>query len=304
MNDRGRVGEGVVVGAGDVSLEGEVSRSVTMYAGNADVSGSIGRELTMAGDNLTLTNTARIGGNLSARVRQLKNVHIADGATITGTRDIQVRVRENHFTRPRFYFYQAVWLAAAMLVGWLGLILFPGFFQASTRAVGSGWRSLGLGIASSGGRARGYNLDSHHAGWPSGLAHVARGVSDCDLPGEDLGWSIPGADASEAAGSDEERLAAGTTGGPADPHHRRVHPVSWRSWSTSVWFAWVWERLPGSFIGFRDRQRRPEKGLPRFVRPQARLDDGFMEGTISGLLPYDRQFTDVLSLRASRIPPS
>ena len=58
-----------MVGAGDVSLEGEVNRSATIYAGNADVSGSIGRELTMAGDNLTLTNTARVGGNLSARVR-------------------------------------------------------------------------------------------------------------------------------------------------------------------------------------------------------------------------------------------
>jgi len=147
VGDRGHVGEGLVAGAGDVSLEGEVTRSVTMFAGNADVSGSVGRELTMAGDNLTLTNTARIGGNLSARVHELKNVHIADGATITGTRDIQQRVRESHFTRPRFYFFQAVWLAAAMLVGWLGLVLFPGFFQASTHAVGSGWRSLGLGFA-------------------------------------------------------------------------------------------------------------------------------------------------------------
>jgi hypothetical protein len=145
VNDRGHVGHGMVVAAGDVSLEGEVNRSVTMFAGNADVSGSIGRELTMAGDSLTLTNTSRIGGSLSARVHELKNVHIADRATIVGTRDIQVRVRKSHFARPRFYFYQTVWLAAAMLVGWLGLVVFPGFFQASTHAVGSGWRSLGLG---------------------------------------------------------------------------------------------------------------------------------------------------------------
>ena len=62
------------------------------------------------------------------------------------TRDIQVRARESHFARPKFYFFQAIWLAAAMLVGWLGLVLFPGFFQATTHAVGSGWRSLGLGI--------------------------------------------------------------------------------------------------------------------------------------------------------------
>ena len=147
VNDRGHVGGGVVAGAGDVNLEGDVRRSVTMFAGNADVSGSVGRELTMTGDSLTLTNTARIGGNLSAHVRDLKNVHIADGATIAGSRDIQVRVRENHFTHPGFYFFQAIWLASAMLVGWLALVLFPGFFQATTQAVGSGWRSLGLGIA-------------------------------------------------------------------------------------------------------------------------------------------------------------
>ena len=93
LNDRGRVGEGVLVGAGDVSLEGDVTRSVNIYAGTADVSGSIGRELAMAGDHLTLTNTARVGGNLSARVRHLANVHIADGATITGSREIRVRGR-------------------------------------------------------------------------------------------------------------------------------------------------------------------------------------------------------------------
>jgi len=144
-NDRSHVGDGILAGAGEVSLDGEVKRSVNVFAGNADVSGSIGRDLTIAGGSLMLTNTARVGGNLSARVHQLKDVHIADGATIAGKRDIQVQVRKSQFTRPRFYFHQAVWLAAAMLVGWLGLVLFPGFFRATTQAVGSGWGSLGLG---------------------------------------------------------------------------------------------------------------------------------------------------------------
>src|SRR6184192_2066018 len=146
VDNRGHVGDGIVVGAGDISLEGEVKRSATIFAGNADVSGTIGRDLTMAGRSLTLTNTARVGCNLSARVRQLKDVNIADGATIAGKRDIQVRVRRSQFERPRFYLHQAVWLAAAMLVGCLGLALFPGFFQACTEAVGAGWRSLGLGV--------------------------------------------------------------------------------------------------------------------------------------------------------------
>jgi len=83
IDDRGRVGDGIVVAVGDASLEGEVKRGVDIVtSGSADVSGRIGRDLTMVGRNLTLTNTAWVGGNLSARVRQLKEVHIADGATI------------------------------------------------------------------------------------------------------------------------------------------------------------------------------------------------------------------------------
>jgi len=145
--DRGHVGDGIVAAAGDVSLEGEVKRSVDMLlSGNADVSGSIGRDMTVTGRGLTLTNTARVGGNLTARVRQLEGVHIADGAIIAGKRDVQARVRKSQFARSRFYFRQALSFASAMLVGWLGLILVPGFFRATTQAVGSGWRSLGLGI--------------------------------------------------------------------------------------------------------------------------------------------------------------
>jgi hypothetical protein len=148
VNDRGHVGEGVVAAAGDVTIEGDVKRSVNILAsGNTDVSGTIGRDLNMSGVSLTLTNTARVGGNLSARLRQMNEAHIADGATIAGKRDIQVHVRESQFARPRFYFHQAVWFAAALLVGWLGLVLFPAFFRATTQGVGSGWLSLGLGVA-------------------------------------------------------------------------------------------------------------------------------------------------------------
>ena len=148
VDDRSHVGEGVVVAAGEVSLEGDVKRSVDiMGSGNADMSGSVGRDLTMfGGRSLTLTDTARVGGNLSARVRELKDVHIADGATIAGKRDIQLQVRQSPYSHPRFYFHQAIWFASAMLVGWLGLVFFPGFFRATTQAVGSGWTSLGLGI--------------------------------------------------------------------------------------------------------------------------------------------------------------
>jgi cytoskeletal protein CcmA (bactofilin family) len=145
--NKSHVGDGILAGAADITVEGEVTRSITIFAGSTDVSGSIGRDLTVTGGGLMLANSARVGGNLTARVHRQKDVHIADGAIIGGKRDIQMRVEKSRFVRPKFYFFQAVRLLAAMLVGWLGLVLFPGFFLGSAQAVGSGWRSFGLGSA-------------------------------------------------------------------------------------------------------------------------------------------------------------
>src|SRR3989442_1335253 len=72
-------------------------------------------------------------------------------------------------------------------------------------------------VWSPGGVADCDNPGSDHAGWAPGLADAVRTVSGCDLPGEDLGGSLPWADASEASRSDEGRLGAGITGGAADP---------------------------------------------------------------------------------------
>jgi len=79
VDDKGHVGDGIVAGAADVGLEGDVMRSVTVFAGSVDVSGNIGRDLTMTGGNLTLANSARVGGNLTARVRRQESAHRRPG---------------------------------------------------------------------------------------------------------------------------------------------------------------------------------------------------------------------------------
>src|SRR5437667_945328 len=101
---------------------------------------------------------------------------------------------------------------------------FPSLHSGGGRRLAQPW----AGGWGPGRRAGGHSGGSHHAGWHPGLANVVGGVSGCDLPGEDLGWSLPGAGASEASWGHKARLAAGATGGLVDPHHCWVHPVSWR----------------------------------------------------------------------------
>ena len=265
IDDRGRVGDGIVVAVGEATLEGEVKRSVNIVTGGSvDVSGTIGRDLTMIGRSLVLTNTARIGGNLSARVRQLKEVQIADGATIGGKRDIQVRVRESSFTRPRFYFHQAVlvrWRHTGRMAGHAFVSrLLPGHDSTGELRLAQS----GTGGWGSSGRAGGHGRHRHHAGWLPALPNGARAVSGCDLPGENLGWSLLGANTSEAIRSHKERLAAGTPGGPVDPHPPGIHPISWRAGSLGCGlpgFGSVCRAALSGFTTGNDSMKRPTGGL-------------------------------------------
>jgi cytoskeletal protein CcmA (bactofilin family) len=140
----------VVVGAQTVDLEGTVTRSVLAGTPLLRGFGSIGRNLTMRGGALELDKSARVGGDVSAYVRDPKDVRIAPGAVIAGktsTHLTPAKGRANRYTQPSFYIWRAVELAGALLVAWLMLTLAPTFVEGATRAVGSPWRSLGLGFA-------------------------------------------------------------------------------------------------------------------------------------------------------------
>src|SRR5579864_8687582 len=101
---------------------------------------------------------------------------------------------------------------------------FPGDDSASRLRLAQ----CGAGDCNSGRRTCRHRRHSHNVGWFPTLPDVARAVFGCDLPGENLGWSLPGANPSEAIRSHEGRLAAWTRCGSTDSHYRWVHPVSWR----------------------------------------------------------------------------
>src|SRR5207237_1166787 len=84
-------------------------------------------------------------------------------------------------------------------------------------------------VCSTPGRAGRANRNSHHTGWHPAVANVVNGVSDCHLPGEDLGGSLPGTQTSKASWFYEARLDPESTRWPIDPHHRWIHPLYWRT---------------------------------------------------------------------------
>jgi hypothetical protein len=144
----GRIGGGLVVGGADATLDGNITRSADVFAGNADLRGEIGRDLYFAGGTLSLTPPARIGGNLGAHVQKNQDVRIAPGVAVGGKTDVSLTVRKSRFLQSRFYFWQAVSFAGTLLIGWLMLVIAPGFFHGAVQAIrSSAWRCLGLGFA-------------------------------------------------------------------------------------------------------------------------------------------------------------
>lgn len=137
----------LVVGSQEADLLGKVDGGVLAYASSLNVHGDIGRNILARVGEINLNSPTHVGGSLTVAVRDRNRVRIADGVTIAGPTEIKVRSHVSRFLRARFYVWRAIGLIGAFLVGWAVMYLFPVFFQTTSRGVGSGWRSFGLGFA-------------------------------------------------------------------------------------------------------------------------------------------------------------
>jgi len=137
--------------AADNNLDGAVARDVMAFSATVEARGKIGRNLSAFADRVLVSGTGTVGGNLMARVPATDRLTVDPAAKVSGKTDIQIRPGRSGWQarlgQPRFYFWQAVQLAGAMIVGALLLTLFPVFYRSAAGAVTSWPRSLGLGFA-------------------------------------------------------------------------------------------------------------------------------------------------------------
>ena len=139
IDSSGRVGGDVIAGTGDGRFEGAVGRDVLLAAtGDAHVEGGVGRNFQAYVGDITLFPPGRVGGNLRLFVRDKDHVHLDPGVAVGGKTDIQTRKPEpSRYRRPKFYFWEAVQLAAALITGLLIAWLFPALFGVSVNRLGA-----------------------------------------------------------------------------------------------------------------------------------------------------------------------
>jgi cytoskeletal protein CcmA (bactofilin family) len=147
LDKEGRVENDILLGADVVRLRGSVGRDASMLAGSLDAEGDVGRNLQTYTNALIVARSAKIGGNLEAHLKKKQDADIDPGATIAGKTDIsEGRRSPSRYTQAKFYYWQAIWMAGAFIIGLLLHWLAPTFFATRLDSGRSLLVSGGLGF--------------------------------------------------------------------------------------------------------------------------------------------------------------
>lgn len=138
IDNSGSVGVDAVVGSSNARLRGTVGRDLLLLTGDGQVEGGVGRDARAYAGDITFSPPARVGGNLTLLVKGREHVHLDPAVSVGGKTDIQTRKPEpSHYLRPKFYFWEAVKMAAALLTGLLVAWLFPPLFRGQLAQPGA-----------------------------------------------------------------------------------------------------------------------------------------------------------------------
>ncbi len=122
------IGGNILTASGTLRVGGAVEREARAAARDMSVSGRINGDVHFSGDNLSIFKGAKVGGSLSARVKEKEHVDISEG-TVLGTVDISVREMRPHQHilgfHPWFFWVKIFWTASLLVMGLALLFAFP-----------------------------------------------------------------------------------------------------------------------------------------------------------------------------------
>jgi cytoskeletal protein CcmA (bactofilin family) len=136
----------------ETDLEGQVGRDVLAFAGLTNLRGNVARNASAWTGRLRVEAPARIGGDLTAHVDKQEQVSVESGATIVGKTVTRlgekgkISGRGSRYSRPSFYLWKVIWLAAAFLTGLVLQRLLPSLFPSAFGDSAAVGKALGVGF--------------------------------------------------------------------------------------------------------------------------------------------------------------
>jgi cytoskeletal protein CcmA (bactofilin family) len=148
------VARDVFIFAEGTELKGRIGGDARAFGRWIEIAGHVGRNLRFKGERLLVATTGYVGGDATADVKDKSAVTIPTGdktAELGVHGNVKINehrpVTTGRFTRPRFYVWQLVRLAAACLTGIVLFWLAPGLFAFKPQSGASLLRSGGVGFA-------------------------------------------------------------------------------------------------------------------------------------------------------------
>ncbi len=145
LGSKGNVGGEALVLATDADIDGKIQRDLLGLLGRGDLDGLIGGEAWIRGGSLEVASTAEIRGPATFEGPQQPIVETGAKLASPIRTEITQEVRRNRGSAVRVAVRAVFGYAAAVGVGILLLIVFPGFFRATLREAGSIGLPIGIG---------------------------------------------------------------------------------------------------------------------------------------------------------------
>ena len=139
------VGGGMIVLAAEADLDGKMQRDLLGMIGRTDLEGLIGGQAWIHGGSLTVASSAEIRGPATFEGPQQPVVEAGAKLASPIRTEITQEVRRNRQSTARIAIRAIFSYAAALVVGILLLVIFPGFFRTTLREAGSIGLPIGIG---------------------------------------------------------------------------------------------------------------------------------------------------------------
>ena len=144
LDQKGKIGGSVTLGAGDGELNGSIGGDVLAFIGGLEIDGPIGGNVRVRAGHLSIGSEAVIAGTTKYEGNNMAEV--AAGAKLANPIEFTRHKRGPDRTSPRYYRHQILLWGAGFIFGLVLLLVAPGFFYDVTNACKKVASASGMGV--------------------------------------------------------------------------------------------------------------------------------------------------------------
>ena len=129
------------------NIDGAIGRDLVDFSATTSIHGDITHNVLARAQTVSVLAPAHIGGNLTAHVQRMENLHIDVGSKVDGKTNIEFPTPQpSRYATLSFYIWQCIWLVAAFLTGMVTFWVFPTLARVSLDTGQALLTAVGLGF--------------------------------------------------------------------------------------------------------------------------------------------------------------